>query len=85
MESIASVHVYRDRTNHFGQLTGRLATNHIHLEEAVLAVHEPRRKCQIEPVLRRDHRNARRIARNRCVGGQAISGNFTVCFRETRS
>ncbi len=47
MNALALVHLDDGCSEQFGQLTGRRAPQEIHLEEAVLGVHEPGCKREI--------------------------------------
>ena len=78
VESKALVHIHGDTTNQLRQLTGSLAPNQVHLEEAVLCVCKTRRKRKVAASARRDDRDAVGIAANTCSGTYTGNGDLPV-------
>ena len=62
MKAVTLVDLDRDGTHHFRQLTGSLATNHIHLKKSILTMRKTCRERQVDAIARRDRRNAGSIS-----------------------
>ena len=82
MESVALVGVQGDSAEQFGELTGRLPPDQVHLEKAVLAVNEPRRVREVVAVRCRDCRDSVRIAFDRHGTRDAVDDNLAVDLRQ---
>jgi hypothetical protein len=50
MESVTFVQLDCHGPDYLGQLPGTLTMNQVHLEEAILAMRETRRECQVQSI-----------------------------------